>query len=208
MQSPEDEVSMMKQSFDFPDLIHRVRAGDEQATAELCRQFEPFVRRFVRFRMLLHRNVERLRRMLDSSDICQSVLISLCEGLRDGRFDLSSSEQLEKVLCTMARLKIATQARKPVVTRRMLSNKQLDDSRSGLVDLAPGPEREAAGRDLLEAVMKRFSNDEFQLLVLRDHGQSWAEIAAERGGNAEALRKKLERAVKHVRGQFDLEGLL
>ena len=35
----------------FQDLIVRVRAGDQDASTELTRMFEPFILRFVRFAM-------------------------------------------------------------------------------------------------------------------------------------------------------------
>ena len=36
---------------DFLDLIRRARSGDEAASAELVRHFEPFIQRVVRIRM-------------------------------------------------------------------------------------------------------------------------------------------------------------
>ncbi len=194
-------------SDEFQDLIHRVRNGDEDATTALSEQYGPFILRFVRFRIRARENRERLRRFIDSGDVCQSVLISLCSGLRKGRFVLNGPEQLEKLVCTLVKLKIATQARKPAVLRRDLSAIPQDDSRGAIIDEAPGPVQEVAGRDLLEAVLRQFSETELELLVRWDGGQSWAEIAAELGSTAEAHRKRLERAMKRVRDQFDLENL-
>ena len=56
----------------FRELIARVRAGDEQAAAELVRRYEPAIRRAARVRLV----DTRLNRLLDSMDICQSVLAS------------------------------------------------------------------------------------------------------------------------------------
>ena len=54
----------------FADFIRRIRAGDQEAAADLVRQYEPTVRRVVRFRLV----DARLGAAFDSMDICQSVL--------------------------------------------------------------------------------------------------------------------------------------
>ena len=56
----------------FQVLLRRVRAGDEQAARELVRRYEPAIRRAARIRLV----DTRLNRLLDSMDICQSVLAS------------------------------------------------------------------------------------------------------------------------------------
>ena len=59
----------------FRELMVRVRAGDDAAALEIVRQYEPLIRREVRLRL----EDPRLRRALDSMDVCQSVLASfLC----------------------------------------------------------------------------------------------------------------------------------
>ena len=101
-----------------PERIRPARCGDEDAAARLTREFEPFIRRFVRFRMRNRPDHQRLRPELDSADICQSIFKSLFVGLRDGRFELDQPEQLEKLLSAMVRLKVANQARRLSVTLR------------------------------------------------------------------------------------------
>jgi RNA polymerase sigma-70 factor (ECF subfamily) len=54
----------------FRDLITRVRNGDDQAATELVRRYEPTIRMAIRVRL----DHSDLRRLLDSMDICQSVL--------------------------------------------------------------------------------------------------------------------------------------
>src|SRR6516165_1899580 len=56
----------------FQDLIRRIRAGDPEAAAELVRRYEPTIRRAVRVRLV----DARLGALLDSLDVCQSVLAS------------------------------------------------------------------------------------------------------------------------------------
>ena len=50
-----------------------------------------------------------------------------------------------------------------------------------------------------------FGTKERLLLDLREQGQEWAEIAAARGASAEALRKKLGRAIERVARELGLD---
>jgi DNA-directed RNA polymerase specialized sigma24 family protein len=92
----------------FPDFVARIRAGDEQAAAELVRQFEPLIRREIR----VHLEDDRLGRLFDSMDICQSVLASFFLRTAAGEYDLERPEQLVALLVTMARNKLASAARR------------------------------------------------------------------------------------------------
>jgi RNA polymerase sigma-70 factor (ECF subfamily) len=67
----------------FADFLRRVRAGDGQAAAELVRRCESAVRVAVRMRLA----DSRLRRVVDTMDLCQSVLASFFvrAGDRSGR---------------------------------------------------------------------------------------------------------------------------
>jgi DNA-directed RNA polymerase specialized sigma24 family protein len=188
----------MTESEDFQDLIRRVRTGDAAAAATLIRAIEPFVLRAARIRL----SDGRLRRALGSSDICQSVLLSLIQGLRRGKFELVEPEQLENLLCTMVLYKLTAQARRPANARHVAPDWEGDQGWDEPVAPGTGPEERTDDQDLLETVLKQFSEDELQLLIRRADGQDWADIAAVLGGNPDALRKKLERAKQRVRGRF------
>ena len=84
----------MSEDTAFMDLIRRVRAGDEQASAELVRRYEPAIRIAVRVRL----NDPGLRRLFDSMDICQSVLGSFFVRAALGQFELDNPDQLLKLL--------------------------------------------------------------------------------------------------------------
>src|ERR1700736_4210985 len=92
----------------FADFMHRVRAGDQQAAAELVRRYESEIRREVRLRL----SDPRLNRALDSMDLCQSVLGSFFVRVALGQYDLDNPRQLLKLLMGMARNKLAFQVRK------------------------------------------------------------------------------------------------
>lgn len=90
-ESPSDSES-------FRALIARVRAGDEQAAAELVQHYEPAIRRAARVRLV----DTRLNRLLDSIDICQSVMASFFVRTALGQFELNTPDQLLRLLATMA----------------------------------------------------------------------------------------------------------
>jgi DNA-directed RNA polymerase specialized sigma24 family protein len=186
---------------EFQERIRLARAGDEHAASALAREFEPFIRRFVRFRMRIRTDHDRLRTEVDSVDICQSIFKSLFVGLREGRFVLNRPEQLQKLLAAMVRFKVATKARRLSVTLRAILD--LDAPREP-IDASPNPEKLVDDRDVLETIVKRFEGDELDLLVRRLDDQSWPAIAAAVGGTSESLRKKLARALERVRDHGEL----
>jgi RNA polymerase sigma factor (sigma-70 family) len=185
----------------FLALVRRVRTGDGAAAAELVRLYEPAVRRVVRLRL----RDPRLRRVLDSTDVCQSVMASFFVRVAAGQFELNRPEQLLKLLAVMARNKLAGQARRAYVTRRDVGEET--PSGSGLPDPGPGPCQAATWRDLLDAVRGRLSDEERQLADRRALSRGWEQIAAELGGSPEALRKKLSRALDRVARQLGLDEL-
>jgi RNA polymerase sigma-70 factor (ECF subfamily) len=185
----------------FLDLIRLLRAGDAAAAVELVRRYEPALRRAVRLQL----RDPRLRRVLDSSDICQSVLTSFFRRVALAQYRLDTPEQLSRLLLIMARNKLVSQARKPHVVRRARSGAEFADAAARLRDPHPTPSQQAARQDLVQQVRRRLSVRECQLAERRAHDQEWSEIADELGGTPEALRKQLARALERVARQMGLE---
>jgi RNA polymerase sigma-70 factor (ECF subfamily) len=188
----------MADDSDFATLLERVRAGDDQAAAELVRRFEPAVRRVTRLRLA----DSRLRRRLDSMDICQSVLASFFVRAALGQYQLERPEDLVKLLAVMARNKVADQARKP---RPADAGPAPAPDLDALAAPGPSPSRQVAARDLLERVRARLNEDERRLADRRALGREWADIAAELGGSPEALRKQLARAIDRVAQELSVD---
>ena len=69
----------------------------KQAAAELVRHYEPAIRRAVRVRLV----DTRLNRLLDSMDICQSVMASFFVRAALGQYELNTPDQLLRLLATM-----------------------------------------------------------------------------------------------------------
>src|SRR5262249_46331816 len=142
----------MSQEADFHDLIRRVRAGDPAAGAELVRRYEPAIRLAVHVR-LAHLG---LRRLLDSTDICQSVLASFFLRAASGQYELETPGQLVKLLTAMARNKLLKQARDQQAARRDRRRLRGAPPDAGeRVDPAPSPSAAPAHHDLLPALRPR-----------------------------------------------------
>ena len=184
----------------FTELIAQVRAGDEQAAADLVRRYEPEIRREVRFLL----RDPFLRRSFDSMDICQSVMGSFFLRAALGEYDIDRPEDLIRLLISMTRNKVVDATRRQRAQRR-------DHRRATsleAVDVAaetPSPSQIAEGRELLAVFRGRLSDEERQLADLRAHGREWAEIAREIGGSAEARRKQLTRAIARVSRELGLD---
>jgi RNA polymerase sigma-70 factor (ECF subfamily) len=191
----------MDEANSFLQLIQRVRAGDPAAAVALVQRYEPAVRRVVRLQL----RDPRMRRILDSMDVCQSVLASFFIRAASGQYDLQQPAQLMRLLAVMARNKLASQGRACYVTRREKVAAKADAAWERVISPEPGPSHQAAGKDLLEEVWKRLSEDERRLAQRRAERQEWTEIAAEVGGSPEALRKRLARALDRVSHQLGLD---
>jgi RNA polymerase sigma-70 factor (ECF subfamily) len=186
----------------FRDLIRRVRAGDEAAAAQLVRLYEPTIRLIVRRRL----TNPAVRRLLDSVDICQSVLASFFVRAAAGQYDLDQPDHLLKLLARMACNKLANAVMKQHAARRHPARAVAVPLRdSAVVDPGQSPSEQIANQDLLQQVRSRLSRDELELVERRACGLTWAEIAAQLGGNADALRIRHGRAVERVARELGLE---
>src|SRR5262249_36279292 len=139
--------ALMAEGSPFRDLIRRVRAGEPQATEELFRRYEPAIRRTVRLR--LHH--ARLRRLLDSTDLCQSVLKSFFVRAALGQYELNQPEALLRLLTAMAHHKLTNEVHKQRAGRRDIRRVEAGPVEEREV-AAPGssPSQQAAARELVE----------------------------------------------------------
>lgn len=191
---------MSEQPNSFAALIRQVRAGDDAAAVKLLQKYEPAIRRVIRVRM----TDPKLRRLVDSADICQSVFANFFVRAASGQFDLDSSRQLLNLLATMAQNKLRDLVRREQAGRRDHRLRQGDAELAALADDAASPSRIVAARELLQQLRAGLSDEERALADQRAHGLGWPEIAAKLGGNADALRMKLSRAIDRVAGQLGL----
>jgi RNA polymerase sigma-70 factor (ECF subfamily) len=184
----------------FQDLIRRVRAGDEEAAAELVRLYEPEVRRAVRMSL----TDPRLRRTLDSVDICQSVLANFFVKVMGGSFAFDEPSQLVRLLVTMARNKLVDRTRQPSHHKEAHADPEFFE---GIAGPEKSPSQIIAHEELVRAVRGELTEDERLIAEQRAAGLEWATIARNVGGTADGVRKKLTKAVARVCARLGLDGV-
>ena len=185
----------MTEAPEFRELIRRVRDRDQDAAQELVRRYESVIRRVIRIRL----RDAGMRRLLDSTDICQSVLASFFIRTALGQYEVDSPAQLLNLLTTIARNKLTNQAARLRAKRRDIRrDADSADLTPNVADDASDPSEQASARELLEKVRDRLDPRERYLAEQRALGRTWQELADELGGTDVALRKKLTRALNRV----------
>jgi RNA polymerase sigma-70 factor (ECF subfamily) len=186
----------------FAELMQRMRAGDEQAATDLVRTYEPEIRRAVRAWL----TDPRLGRILDSMDICQSVLANFFVRVAAGQFELEQPEQLLRLLVAMARNKLRDHARKLRAERR--DQRRLAAGPEALQTVASGqatPSQIVADQDLLRCLLQKLSPEERSLAEQRSLGRNWIEIGRDAGISPDAARMQLHRAVDRAARELHLD---
>ena len=187
----------------FEALLQRVRAGEEEAAAEFVRIYEPHVRRVVRARM----RIARLRRVADSSDFCQAVMGSFLVRAAMGQYAVADSDQMRYLLGRIARNKVADLVRRPEYRVGAVPVAALGVPGVEPIAVGAGPASRLAWNELLEAVRDRLSAGERQVSELRAQGLAWAEVADRLGEKPDAVRNRLNRALKRIASELGLEEL-
>lgn len=187
---------------DFAERLAQLRRGDPDAIAAFVEEYEPYLRRSLRFRI---RNAA-LQAAADSVDICQSVLGGFLLQLAAGNYDLDSKEDLNRLLAAIANKKFL-----------MLHRRESAAKRSRRITLSMSDLPEASNRDnsiptqsleiteIWEKATSIMTSEERTLLHRRKEGQSWEEIAADLNLNALLLRKRLSRALRRVADDLGLD---
>ena len=180
----------------FRRLIQGVRDGNGVAAAELLRRYESELRRLVRVRL----SDPRMRRTLDSMDICQSVLGEFFVRAAAGQFELNDPRDLMKLLVAMAKNKVVEKARYLYARSRDVRREGASggDALRGLAAGGDAPDEALANRELLEEVRRRLRPEERYLAEQRALGRPWTDLSAELGKTPDALRKQRDRGLDRV----------
>jgi RNA polymerase sigma factor (sigma-70 family) len=187
----------------FDDLVHRMRLGDDAATAEIFHRYAADVKRIVSAWM----RIDRIRRLADPSDIYQSVMASFFIRAALGRYDIAGPDQLKALLVRIARHKVAD-----VVRGRGARASFVPIGGNGLswmdpADPAKGPASQVMWKDLLQKFRDRFTEAERRVSDLRMLGYNWEEVGAALGERPGTVRTRLDRALKRICREIQLEEL-
>jgi len=172
------------------DLLLRAQKGDNSAVEELCARYLPRLRRWAHGRL-----PSKSRRMLDSEDLVQDVLLQAMRHVEtfQPRHESAFAGYIRQALLNRLRDEGRKGRRQPVVT-------PIEDEHA---DEGPSPLENAIGKDALEryeAALERLKPQERELIVARvELGFSAAEIAAEFGKpTAAAAQMAISRALVKV----------
>lgn len=191
----------MPETAKFQELIQRVRDRDEEAARELTVRYEKAIRRVVR----IHLRDPRMRRVMDSMDVCQSVLTSFFVRTALGEYELNTPEQLISLLTTITKNKVVNQVHRLQAQRRDIRrDSDLGSGSFGIVDRSPNPAEEVSAKEILEKVRSGLDDSERYLAEQRSLGRTWPELAEQLGATDVALRKKLTRALDRVMAELGL----
>lgn len=181
-------------SSDFDGLISRLKAADEDAATQMVSLFETEIRRFIRFRL----KSSRMKQLVESVDICQSVFAKFFVDLHREAVCPQSPDQLKALLMTMAKNKLVDKARyhqggKRDI-RRVETNGEIAMERVGCGTLSAASV--LAEKEFLDRFRDLLSDDDRELVEARMHGESWADLASRTGTTADAMRHRVSRAIK------------
>ncbi len=186
----------------FTQLIRLVRQGDEWAAEELVRTYEPHIRRVVRVRL----EDPRLRKTVDSMDICQSVLASFFLRAATGQYEIDTPAQLVQLLAAMTRNKLHDWQRKQRAARRDRRREvPLEDLDACIETQDPSPSQAVAAKELLQQALGLLSSTERQLAMQWAAGASWEEMAKDLGKSPDALRMQMRRSLDRVAKQLGVD---
>ncbi len=112
------------------------------------------------------------------------------------------------LLTRMAKNKVADWARSP--DRRISGVSVSAPDLSGIepADPAKGPASQIMWKELHQKVRDRFTDAERRVSDLRSIGHNWEEVGTRLGERADTVRMRLERALKRIGREMNLEDLL
>ena len=188
---------------EFAEFLLRIRGGDAQAAEELVRRYESLIRREVRLKL----QDPSLHRVLDSVDICQSVMASFFVRAAAGQYDLNQPLQLLRLLISHGTQQSAP---RPLVINEPSGATIAALGALGVEEIDPAgragtPSRVVEAKELLSLVREKLNEEERRLADLRSQGHEWTAIAAEMGGTADGRRMQLARALDRVMRELGLE---
>jgi RNA polymerase sigma factor (sigma-70 family) len=185
----------------FPEWMRRVRTGDPDAVAEFVGRFGPQIRRAIRVRG----TGGRLQRILDSEDLCQTVMRRFFEHTDDASTPAEDPAMLLNWLLEVARNRLREQHRRDRAKKR--GGGRLREVDPAVLDQLAGDESDidgrAADRELLAFLMERMTPEQRRVAERRADGDDWADIARDHGTTPEAMRKRYRRGLDAIVNESD-----
>lgn len=179
----------------FADDLNRLRNGDDAAVQAFLDTYEPYLRRSIRRRLAR----TSLQAIADSTDICQSAMVSFFVRMADGQFDIANRQAMQRLLMMIAQRKLWALRRREFANRRDRKRTIQWDSRADQeVALRREPQRDEICHNVIDSALAQLPRADRQLLEFRRRGLDWNQIAERSGLTAAAARQRLSRALRQV----------
>ena len=177
-------------SYPSADLLRRVQADSESAAAGV---FERYVERLTR--LARSRLAAELAARVDPEDIVQSAYRSFFVAARQGRFTVSESGDLWRLLVEVTLHKLYRQAARHKAARRSVRRDRSSSDGSiwqRVASTEPTPEQAAIAAEELEALLKKLPPQGREVVALALQGHQQREIAAKLGVADRTVRRWLK----------------
>jgi RNA polymerase sigma-70 factor, ECF subfamily len=191
----------MIQDQQFDQLMARLRAGDDDAAAQVYNRFIPRL-----IGLIHHRLDRRLRSNVDPEDVAQSVFRSFFVRNAGGQFDLASWDGLMGVLTIITIRKCSRRARYFRAARRNVQREVRitagsDESGKGwqLADNDDRPSEKVIMAEIVERLMEGLDTTEQPILLLSLQGYTVAEISAQ----VERTERTVQRVLQRLRRRLE-----
>ncbi len=169
-------------------LLNALRDGDQDAARRLFDRYLPRLLALVRSRL-----GAALRRRLDADDVVMSAYRSFFVGAANGRFELTESGDLWRLLSQIALHKLYRQAAHHSAEMRSIQHEQSLSDNDDFVSTATSPEAAAALADEVVYWMSHLAETDRRTLELRLQGELIEDIATELQQSERTVRRTLAR---------------
>ncbi len=184
----------------FDEFVVRLRAGNDEAAAEVFQRFAGRLLGLARSRL-----DRALRRKVDPEDVMQSVFRSFFVRHAAGQFEVGSWDNFWTILAVITVRKCSNQARHFLRDRRNVRAEVApaggpDESASSWEGLSrePTPEEAAMLTETLEQVMRKLDDRDQQILTLHLQGKDLRAISQETGYAERTVRRVLDHVRHHL----------
>ena len=198
------EAKAHMENENFSDFLQALRQRQTQAFDQLVELCGPDLRALIRSWL----GDVQLRRVADSVDIWQSVLIKFDECVRDGQFQAETLAQLQSYLRTLARNTFLDFLRKEQAAKRHHTGTDPRPGRllsTGIADPGSSPSEHVAYAELEQQFLAGLSEECRQIYARRAQGWTWPQVAAEMGGFPNSWRVRFDREIERVVREMGLQ---
>jgi RNA polymerase sigma factor (sigma-70 family) len=176
---------------EIEQLLDRLGTGDQAATEQVFRAYEPFLRKVVRRRL-----PAQARSRLGSSDIVQSVWADLLEGFREARWRFADAGHLRAFLVRAVQYRLFDRARQALTQARR--EEPLPRLPADLPGAEPRPSERAQAEAVWEKLLALSPPRHHDILRLRRSGLTLREVAERTGLHEGSVRRFLRQLARQA----------